>query len=73
MDNKGHWHNVPLPTPEELAMERSGEGAKRPRYVAHMDIGERVEIVKADGTRIAAQFWEAKGNKVVLRTLPVGG
>lgn len=76
MDDKGYWHNAP--TPQEMkAMERAANGEdprsnNRPRYVAHMEVGERVEIVKADGTRLAAQFWEAKGNKVVLRTLPVG-
>jgi hypothetical protein len=78
MDQKGYWHNVPpsgrlkdIPAAEsnsELAAARSND---RPRYVTHLEVGEHVEIVKTDGTRIKAQFWEAKGNKVVLRTLPV--
>jgi hypothetical protein len=74
MDEKGYWHNEPdittqRDTDPEGAASRSNS---RERYVASMDIGERVEIVKADGTRIVAQFWEAKGNKVILRTLPIG-
>ena len=73
MDAKGYWHNEPIP---DTQRERDPEGAAarsnvRERYVAHMEIGEHVEIVKNDGTRIKAQFWEAKGNKVILRTLPL--
>lgn len=68
MDDRGRWHNVPRPAPHA---EPDDTGNNAPRYVCHMEVGERVEIVKADGTRIKAMFWEAKGNKVVLRTLPI--
>ncbi len=67
MDDRGRWHNTTLPASKDLD-ERTTD---LPRYVTHMQVGEHVEIVKADGTRIKAIFWEAKGSKVVLRTLPV--
>jgi hypothetical protein len=59
MDSQGFWHNG------------SNQATLDKDELFSLSPGETVEIVKANGERATAQFSEAKGNRVVLRTLPI--
>ena len=67
-DRRGNWHNTPR---EQKRIQDAFEDAIEPghrqaRFVIELEIGERITVVKSDGTMLVATFDKADANNVFL-------
>lgn len=72
MDSRGYWHEseeLARQADDRYARERGSRNSNgdRSRPLFSVEIGEGVEVVKADGQGVLARFEAAEKNRVTLK------